>query len=314
VTQIIEPGSDAGRTDMADTLDLSERPWRGGKPEEKAVVTTPGGRVGNDARHGSRSNGENWVEQTSAGELPEYIRIVRNGLMKERGMTEGAATGMAVAAIKRWARGGDNVSPKVQAAAVAALAQWEKMKAEKDGLAGRIMLVKASATESRRGRQGDGGAQSALRERVDRERGNTERRRRSDGNGNPRARGNSSEGRSWDEGKHPRDGGKFSSKPGKEGDDSVTDANSDGKVKEVPDSWKKKLPLKYGDQSPGIQRVQEVLDAIPGLPKTEKDGIFGDKTTAAIKALQKLLGIKETGVLDEKTFAGLINYQPEEEK
>lgn len=90
-------------------------------------LITPGGRVGSDRKLGSRSNGENWVERT-AGHLPQYIRIVRNGLMKE-GMSEGRATGMAVAAMKRWARGGDNVRPKVQAAAAKALAQWEKMKA-----------------------------------------------------------------------------------------------------------------------------------------------------------------------------------------
>jgi hypothetical protein len=95
-----------------------------------AVVRTPGGRIGNDRRTGSRSNGENWVERTRSGSLPRYIRIVRNGLMRE-GHSESRATALAVAAIKRWARGGSNVSPKVRAAAVAALAQWEKMKAEK---------------------------------------------------------------------------------------------------------------------------------------------------------------------------------------
>lgn len=98
--------------------------------EEKRTVVTPGGRVGNDARHGSRSNGTNWVERTKKGELPRYIRIVRNGLMKD-GHSEGAATALAVAAMKRWAHGGDDVSPKVQAAAAKAVAEWEAMKAEK---------------------------------------------------------------------------------------------------------------------------------------------------------------------------------------
>ena len=94
-------------------------------------LITPGGRVGSDRRLGSRANRENWVERSRAGggSLPKYIRIVRNGLMKA-GMSESRATAMAVAAIKRWARGGDNVRPAVQAAAAAALAQWEAMKSE----------------------------------------------------------------------------------------------------------------------------------------------------------------------------------------
>jgi phage head maturation protease len=100
------------------------------RTDTKKTVVTPGGRVGNDARHGSRSNGENWVERTRKGELPDYIRIVRNGLMKH-GHSEGRATALAVAAMYRWARGGDNVSPKVQAAAAKAVAEWEAMKKEK---------------------------------------------------------------------------------------------------------------------------------------------------------------------------------------
>lgn len=101
-------------------------------PQLKGIVLstkliTPGGRVGTDRRLGSRSNGENWVERT-AGELPKYIRIVRNGLMKA-GHGESRATAMAVAAMKRWARGANNVRPAVQAAAAKALAQWEAMKA-----------------------------------------------------------------------------------------------------------------------------------------------------------------------------------------
>lgn len=94
-------------------------------------LITPGGRVGTDRSTGSRSNRENWVERsrTGRGHLPKYIRIVRNGLMRQ-GHGESRATALAVAAMKRWARGGDNVSPKVQAAAAKALAQWEAMKAE----------------------------------------------------------------------------------------------------------------------------------------------------------------------------------------
>lgn len=108
---------------------LNKKGYRGTRVTEmKKTVITPGGRVGNDRSTGSRSNGENWVERSRSGTLPRYIRIVRNGLMKD-GMPEGRATALAVGAMKRWARGGGNVSPKVQAAAAKALAQWEAMKA-----------------------------------------------------------------------------------------------------------------------------------------------------------------------------------------
>lgn len=281
-------------------------------PEEKATVITPGGRVGSNARHGSRSNGENWVERT-AGELPEYIRIVRNGIMdKNPSVSEGHATALAVAAMKKWARGGGNVSAKVRAAAAAALAKWEAMKAASHA---KKDLKGASATSVQR-RRDDAGAQESLRNRVDAARRSVERRRERE---SVRKTGHG-EGRNWDEHKHPRKGGKFAPKgsTGDTGDSSVrgsdVDKNVSAKYKDVPDSWKKRLPLKYGDQSPAIQSVQEVLDAIPGIPKTEKDGIYGDKTVDAIKAMQKQAGLKPTGVLDEDTFAAIINYKSSPKK
>lgn len=98
--------------------------------EQKKAVITPGGRIGNDRSLGSRTNDENWVERHGkGGSLPRYVRIVRNGIMKN-GVSESRATALAVASIKRWARGGDSVSPKVQAAAAKALAEWELMKAK----------------------------------------------------------------------------------------------------------------------------------------------------------------------------------------
>lgn len=94
--------------------------------EKIAKVITPGGRRGSDAPLG-RSPKRNWVDRV--GGLPKYIRMVAHGLLKD-GKTMETAISMAVAAIKRWARGGDNVSPKVQAAAIKALAEWEAKKAK----------------------------------------------------------------------------------------------------------------------------------------------------------------------------------------
>lgn len=92
-----------------------------------AQVITPGGRVGNDASL-DRSPKQNWIEKTPQGQLPQYVRIVANGLMKT-GHPRSRAIAMAIAAIKRWAAGRGNVRPQVQAAAAKALAQWEAMKA-----------------------------------------------------------------------------------------------------------------------------------------------------------------------------------------
>jgi hypothetical protein len=89
----------------------------------KAV--TPGGRVG-DPSSRNLSPKENWVDKV--GGLPRYIRFVRNMFLR-KGLSMGHATAAAVNAIKRWAKGGDNVRPQVQAAAAAALAEWNAKKA-----------------------------------------------------------------------------------------------------------------------------------------------------------------------------------------
>jgi 2'-5' RNA ligase len=101
-------------------------PWLRATALEVKLIT-PGGRVGTDATL-NRSRRRNWVENSPMKRLPKYIRIVANGLLKN-GHSASKAIALAVAAVKRWARGGDNVRPKVQAAAVAAVAQWEALKA-----------------------------------------------------------------------------------------------------------------------------------------------------------------------------------------
>ncbi len=93
--------------------------------EEKAIVVTPGGRVGNDGPF-SRSRSSNWVARS--GGLPRYIRIVAHGLQR-KGKTESEAIRLAIGIVKNWASGQGHVSPKVRAAAVKAIAQWEAMRA-----------------------------------------------------------------------------------------------------------------------------------------------------------------------------------------
>lgn len=89
-------------------------------------VTTPGGREGDDSSR-NLSPKDNWVDK--AGGMPWYMKIVRNALLRH-GHDMQSATAIAVNTMKRWAAGGQHVHPQVRAAAAAALAQWEAMRAK----------------------------------------------------------------------------------------------------------------------------------------------------------------------------------------
>lgn len=62
-------------------------------------------------------------------QLPAYIQNIAKALMRDQGMAMSHAIATAIAAVKRWARGGGNVSPEVRAAAAKAVAEWEGDKA-----------------------------------------------------------------------------------------------------------------------------------------------------------------------------------------
>lgn len=74
----------------------------------------------------SASRTSNWIARL--GGLPPYIQQVAHGILKS-GKTESRAITMAIGVMKNWASGRGKVSPEVRAAAAAALAQWESMKA-----------------------------------------------------------------------------------------------------------------------------------------------------------------------------------------
>lgn len=94
-----------------------------------AAVITPGGRVGDDSTFG-RPGGPG-LFRIKGKKLPRYVRIVAHGLMKKgRAADTSQAIRMAIGVLKNWARGGDHVHPQVQAAAAAAIAEWEGDKAE----------------------------------------------------------------------------------------------------------------------------------------------------------------------------------------
>ena len=74
---------------------------------------------------GERGGRQNWVDK--AGGLPKMVRAVAHALIR-KGRDESSAIAIAVATIKKWAAGGDNVNPKTRAKAQAALAEWERKK------------------------------------------------------------------------------------------------------------------------------------------------------------------------------------------
>lgn len=118
-----------GDPETAAVLAAVDDDWATITAEAKAL--TPGGRQGDDSPVGEPGGRQNWVDK--AGGLPKYIRMVAHALIR-KGMGESRAIATAVNTIKRWARGGNNVTPKVQAAAAAALAEWE---AKKKGTSGK---------------------------------------------------------------------------------------------------------------------------------------------------------------------------------
>ncbi len=78
---------------------------------------------------------DNWVER--AGGLPSYIERIAKHLHYEQGMTISRAIAVAVNTVKRWAAGGTvtshgttkRITPKTQALAAKAVAEWEAKKA-----------------------------------------------------------------------------------------------------------------------------------------------------------------------------------------
>jgi hypothetical protein len=63
-------------------------------------------------------------------QLPAFIQHIANDLIRERGMTESQAIATAVSQCKKWAAGGKDVKPDTRAKAAAAIAEWERLKAQ----------------------------------------------------------------------------------------------------------------------------------------------------------------------------------------
>lgn len=96
-----------------------------------------------EAEEFRRGNGKNWIEKTTTGHLPTYIRRVADHLMA-KGMAESHAIAVAVNVVKKWCRGGaggnpadglnwpktQHVTPKTRAQGCADVAHWETKRAE----------------------------------------------------------------------------------------------------------------------------------------------------------------------------------------
>lgn len=78
-----------------------------------------------------KSSGTNWIEK--AGGMPKMMECVARALYHGRGVAAGdksRAYRMAVGIVEDWAAGRRGVKPKTQAEAVAAVAQWNKLRAK----------------------------------------------------------------------------------------------------------------------------------------------------------------------------------------
>lgn len=88
--------------------------------------------------------GKNWV--TDVDGLPLYIRAIARALLRA-GHSESGAISTAVAAVKRWAAGEGDVTPATKARAAAAVAEWERKRAQAHELAGgRVNAIDLAAT------------------------------------------------------------------------------------------------------------------------------------------------------------------------
>jgi len=73
-------------------------------------------------------------------QLPAYIQHVRNDLMQSRGMDESKATQEAIGIVRDWAAGRRGASAGTQAKAVAAVAEFESLRAKAKGTANRSTM------------------------------------------------------------------------------------------------------------------------------------------------------------------------------
>lgn len=270
---------------------------------------------------------DNWVEKTGPGgkrgQLPAYIQHIALAVRKKRGMGTSQAIAIAIGTVKRWARGGGNVDANTRAAARKAVAEWEALKAkakakaeeaivEWEGTA--INLVEAESTfdfdscvemlakrnprwptprvraEARRlvdhrlneafGDPGASGGTANTKVRPEATPKTAKARARDD-----KRSAQGQQARKEFEEQHPR--------------------TAKGRV--GGGEWIKK-GSGTGQEGPSgrVQHLQNRLAEL-GYHAGASDGIFGDRTDAAVKQFQTDYGLKANGVIDNATAETLRN-------
>lgn len=259
--------------------------------EVKGIVITPGGRVGDNSSH-NFSPKENWVDKR--GGLPKYIRTVRNALVRE-GHSESKATAMAIAAIKRWARGANHVSEEVQAAAVKALAEWEAMKGTKSF----DDDMETKQYDSEHGQPKRGAPKPAANNKPPQPKktfgnshGNQPNRHPQSGKPPQQQQQQRSQRKLKQDNnpefnkKHPRDQfGKFAAI---QAGDGVNKKADEEKRKKIMDVQRALIEMGLLDKNSGANGGNGV------------DGAFGPKTLAAVKLWQQKNGMKPDGLLSSE--------------
>ena len=81
--------------------------------------------------------------------------------------------------------------------------------------------------------------------------------------------------------------------------------NSAEQISGVPSSFPG-YNLDIGATGTKVRQIQEQLDRVAevysGIPRIQADGIFGEKTKAAVTAFQRTFNLPQTGVIDFATW------------
>lgn len=86
--------------------------------------------------------------------------------------------------------------------------------------------------------------------------------------------------------------------------------NSATAISGIPSSWPG-YDLSIGASGGKVRQMQEQLNRIarnyPAIPQVTPDGIFGQRTSEAVKAFQRIFGLNPTGVTDYPTWYQISN-------
>ena len=81
--------------------------------------------------------------------------------------------------------------------------------------------------------------------------------------------------------------------------------NTAEQISGIPASWPG-YDLKIGATGDKVRQLQEQLDAISSvytaIPDISPDGIYGPATAAAVREVQSIFGLPQTGVVDFATW------------